>query len=190
MSTASASEFGLQLARETRERFVQATDAVDARKVSLPPGNVVSHLWSPNGVEYACVMQLPDGLFLQVLPAPLGGAAGTAAQVRSLQRRGVDPKRATAGILTFSLLQVATVGFLAVIGPLMVVLGIAVPSTLAKTALLGCGALMLITKMFCDGLMDKENQILGNLQKVNRFEIRYGLLYLYNSNDLLLTYKK
>ena len=79
--------------------------------------------------------------------APLGGAAGTAAQVRSLQRRGIDPKRATAGILTFSLLQVATVGFLAVIGPIMVIFGIAVPSTLAKTALLGCGALMLVLLM-------------------------------------------
>ncbi len=46
------------------------------------------------------------------------------------------------------------------------------------------------TKMFCDGLMDEENTILTNLQKVNRFEIRYGLLYLYESNNLVLTYKK
>lgn len=77
--------------------------------------------------------------------APLGGAAGTASQVRVLAKRGVDPRRATAGILTFSLLQVASVGALAVIGPIMVVLGVAVPSTLAKTALLGCGALIVIT---------------------------------------------
>jgi uncharacterized protein (TIRG00374 family) len=77
--------------------------------------------------------------------APLGGAAGTAAQVRVLAKRGVDPRRATSGILTFSLLQVASVGALAVIGPIMVVLGVAVPATLAKTALLGCGALILIT---------------------------------------------
>jgi heat shock protein HslJ len=46
------------------------------------------------------------------------------------------------------------------------------------------------TRMYCEGLMDKENQILSNLQRVNRFEIRYGLLYLYSSNELLLTYKK
>jgi heat shock protein HslJ len=46
------------------------------------------------------------------------------------------------------------------------------------------------TKMFCDGLMDQENQIVTNLQKVTRYEIRYGLLYLYDSNTLLLTYKK
>jgi uncharacterized protein (TIRG00374 family) len=77
--------------------------------------------------------------------APLGGAAGTAAQVRALQRRGVDPKRATSGIVTFSLLQIASVGVLAVIGPIMVLFGVAVPATLAKTALLGCGALVLIT---------------------------------------------
>jgi len=55
--------------------FVQAIDAVDASKVTLPRGSVVSHLWAPNGQEYACAMQLPDGLFLQVFPAPLGGAA-------------------------------------------------------------------------------------------------------------------
>jgi uncharacterized protein (TIRG00374 family) len=79
--------------------------------------------------------------------APFGGAAGTAAQVRALQRRGVDARRATSGIVTFSLLQVASVGALAVIGPIMVLLGIAVPPTLAKTALLGCGALVLITVM-------------------------------------------
>jgi uncharacterized protein (TIRG00374 family) len=77
--------------------------------------------------------------------APLGGAAGTAAQVRVLAKRGVDPRRATSGILTFSLLQVASVGALAVIGPVMVLFGIAVPATLAKTALLGCGALVVIT---------------------------------------------
>jgi uncharacterized protein (TIRG00374 family) len=77
--------------------------------------------------------------------APLGGAAGTAAQVRVLAKRGVDPRRATSGILTFSLLQVASVGALAVLGPIMVIFGIAVPATLAKTALLGCAALVLIT---------------------------------------------
>jgi uncharacterized protein (TIRG00374 family) len=77
--------------------------------------------------------------------APLGGAAGTAAQVRALGRRGVDTRRATAGILTFSLLQLASVGALAVIGPIMVVFGFYVPATLGKSALLGCGALVVIT---------------------------------------------
>lgn len=98
--------------------------------------------------------------------APFGGAAGTAAQVRSLQRRGVDPKRATAGILTFSVLQIASVGALAVIGPIMVVLGVAVPSTLAKTALLGCGALLLMIIMLVlllrtDSAADRIGAIVG-----------------------------
>jgi uncharacterized protein (TIRG00374 family) len=77
--------------------------------------------------------------------APFGGAAGTAAQVRALAKRGVDPRRATAGIITFSLLQIASIGALALVGPVMVVLGVAVPATLGRTALLGCAALALIT---------------------------------------------
>jgi uncharacterized protein (TIRG00374 family) len=77
--------------------------------------------------------------------APFGGAAGTTAQVRALARRGVDPRRATAGIIAFSLLQVASIGALALVGPLMVIFGVAVPATLGRTALLGCSALGLIT---------------------------------------------
>jgi len=46
------------------------------------------------------------------------------------------------------------------------------------------------TKMYCEGLMGQENQIVTDLQKVNRFEIKYGLLYMYGSDDLLLTFKK
>jgi len=46
------------------------------------------------------------------------------------------------------------------------------------------------TKMYCEGLMDQENQIVTNLEKTRRFEIKYGLLYLYGSDDLLLTFKK
>jgi len=77
--------------------------------------------------------------------APFGGAAGTAAQVRALGRRGVDPRRATAGIVAFSLLQVASIGALALVGPIMVIFGFSVPATLGRTALLGCAALGLIT---------------------------------------------
>jgi heat shock protein HslJ len=46
------------------------------------------------------------------------------------------------------------------------------------------------TMIYCEGLMDQESQIVTNLQKVKRFEIKYGLLYLYSSDDLLLTFKK
>ena len=77
--------------------------------------------------------------------APFGGAAGTAAQVRALARRGVDARRATSGIIAFSLLQVASIGALALVGPIMVIFGFAVPATLGRTALLGCAALGLIT---------------------------------------------
>jgi hypothetical protein len=77
--------------------------------------------------------------------APFGGAAGTAAQVRILAKRGVDARRATAGIVAFSLLQVASIGALALVGPVMVIFGISVPATLGRTALLGCSALGVIT---------------------------------------------
>ncbi|MDF3077600.1 MAG: uncharacterized protein K0S09_1489 [Sphingobacteriaceae bacterium] len=46
------------------------------------------------------------------------------------------------------------------------------------------------TKMYCEGVMDYENQIITNLGKVKRFEIRYGLLYMYSTDELLLTFKK
>ncbi len=46
------------------------------------------------------------------------------------------------------------------------------------------------TKMYCEGLMEEEGQIITNLQKVKRYEVKYGLLYLFGSDDLLLTFKK
>ncbi len=46
------------------------------------------------------------------------------------------------------------------------------------------------TKLYCEGMMDSENQIISNLGKVKHFDIRYGLLYMYGSDDLLLTFKK
>jgi heat shock protein HslJ len=46
------------------------------------------------------------------------------------------------------------------------------------------------TKMYCEGLMEVEGQIITNLQKVKRYEVKYGLLYLFGSDDLLLTFKK
>jgi uncharacterized protein (TIRG00374 family) len=77
--------------------------------------------------------------------APFGGAAGTTVQVRALARRGVNPRRAVSGLVAFSLLQVASIGALALVGPVMVVVGVSVPHTLARTALLGCAALVIIT---------------------------------------------
>lgn len=46
------------------------------------------------------------------------------------------------------------------------------------------------TKMFCGGAMEQEKQLLANLQKVKRYELKYGLLYFFGSGDLLLTFRK
>ena len=46
------------------------------------------------------------------------------------------------------------------------------------------------TKMYCDGVMDLENQMVTNLRNVKRFEIRNGMLYLSDSDKVLLTFKK
>ena len=46
------------------------------------------------------------------------------------------------------------------------------------------------TKMYCDGVMDLENQMVTNLKNVKKFEIRNGMLYLSDSDKVLLTFKK
>jgi heat shock protein HslJ len=46
------------------------------------------------------------------------------------------------------------------------------------------------TKMYCEGVMDIENQMLTNLSKVKRYEIKAGKLYLFGDDHLLLTFKK
>ncbi|WP_026898147.1 META domain-containing protein [Daejeonella oryzae] len=46
------------------------------------------------------------------------------------------------------------------------------------------------TKMYCEGKMDEEIQILSNLEKVSRFEVKSDILYLYSKDELLLTYKR
>lgn len=44
------------------------------------------------------------------------------------------------------------------------------------------------TKMYCNGVMNLENQMIDNLRKVKRFEIRNGILYLSDSDNILLTF--
>ena len=100
--------------------------------------------------------------------APFGGAAGTAVQVRALARRGVNPRRAVSGLVAFSLLQIASIGALALVGPIMVVVGINVPHTLARTALLGCAALVIITGLLVlflrtDSAADRIGTIAGRV---------------------------
>lgn len=46
------------------------------------------------------------------------------------------------------------------------------------------------TKMYCEGLMDQEGQILTHLKDTRRFEVKSDMLYLYGSDELLLTFKR
>jgi heat shock protein HslJ len=46
------------------------------------------------------------------------------------------------------------------------------------------------TKTYCEGVMDLENQMITNLRNIKLFEIRNGMLYLKDSDDVLLTFKK
>ena len=47
------------------------------------------------------------------------------------------------------------------------------------------------TKMYCEGVMDLENQMISNLQNVKHYQIKNGMLYLLSSsNEALLTFKK
>ena len=49
---------------------------------------------------------------------------------------------------------------------------------------------IITTKMFCEELMDEENQIITNLQNVTRYEVKANMLYFYGHDHLLLTYKR
>ncbi len=46
------------------------------------------------------------------------------------------------------------------------------------------------TKMYCEGIMDDENQIITQLQKTTRYEVKANMLYLYAGDVLALTYKR
>jgi len=46
------------------------------------------------------------------------------------------------------------------------------------------------TKMFCENGMEDELAILTSLKSVKRFEIKADQLYLYSSDQLVLTYKR
>lgn len=46
------------------------------------------------------------------------------------------------------------------------------------------------TKMYCEGMMDEENQIVSGLQKTKSFEVKSDFLYLYAGQELLLTFKR
>lgn len=46
------------------------------------------------------------------------------------------------------------------------------------------------TKMYCEGIMDGENQIITQLQKTTRYEVKADKLYLYAGDKLGLTFKR
>lgn len=46
------------------------------------------------------------------------------------------------------------------------------------------------TKMYCEGMMDEENQIITNLQRTKRYEVKSDFLYFYSGEKLVLTFKR
>ncbi len=46
------------------------------------------------------------------------------------------------------------------------------------------------TKMYCEGIMDDENQIITQLQKTTRYEVKSDMLYLYAGDKLGLTFRR
>ncbi len=62
------------IAMENDERglFAQHIDATERLRVVLPPGQLQSHVWSPDQKLYACLMRQAGGLSVQVVPAFTG----------------------------------------------------------------------------------------------------------------------
>lgn len=46
------------------------------------------------------------------------------------------------------------------------------------------------TKMYCEGVMDTENEIITNLQQIKNYQIKSDMLYLYNGTELIFTLKR
>ncbi len=46
------------------------------------------------------------------------------------------------------------------------------------------------TKMYCEGMMDEENQIITQLQKAKRYEVKSDFLYFYSGEKVVLTFKR
>lgn len=46
------------------------------------------------------------------------------------------------------------------------------------------------TKMYCEGVMDDENQIITHLQKTSRYEVKADMLYFYAGDKLTLTFRR
>lgn len=46
------------------------------------------------------------------------------------------------------------------------------------------------TKMYCEGIMDDENQIITQLQKITKYEVKSDMLYFYAGDRLGLTFRR
>jgi len=46
------------------------------------------------------------------------------------------------------------------------------------------------TKMYCEGIMDDEHQIITQLQSTSRYEVKSDMLYFYAGDTLALTFKR
>ncbi len=46
------------------------------------------------------------------------------------------------------------------------------------------------TKMYCEGIMADENQIMTQLRNTNRYEVKSDMLYFYAEQKLVLTFKR
>lgn len=46
------------------------------------------------------------------------------------------------------------------------------------------------TKMYCEGIMDDENQIITQLKKTSRYEVKADMLYFYAEDKLVLKFKR
>jgi hypothetical protein len=85
--TTSAVEFGSRVSPKaewlsfiatsggTSRILVQRIDGGESRPLTLGPGEPISQVWSPDGNQIACILELDGGLVLQVYPAFFGGAA-------------------------------------------------------------------------------------------------------------------
>ncbi len=55
--------------------FAQAVGGGNAQQVEVPEGEVLSHVWSPDGNEIACAVRNQDVIHIEMVPAPFGGGA-------------------------------------------------------------------------------------------------------------------
>ena len=46
------------------------------------------------------------------------------------------------------------------------------------------------TKMYCEGIMDDENQIITQLKKISRYEVKSDILYFYDQGKVVLKFKR